>query len=84
MIALAISYGLYKNDWKLLRTTLGVSLTIQTMWTLAIMLLVATGYSVFGIMILWLFLTWTQAWTIVHFLPVVNWDGTGGDGDDKR
>lgn len=83
LIYLALSglfaYGLYKNNWKLLRVSLGLGLTAEMMWTLALVLLVSTGYPIFGIMILWLSMTWTTAWTLVHFLPVIDLNGIGND-----
>lgn len=84
VLGLVLLYAVARNDWNMLRKALIFGLFTKTIWTIALIILAFQGYSIFVTMTFWLFLAWTQAWTIVHFIPVITWDGEGGDHDDKR
>lgn len=84
LLGVSLAYNLKTNNHKRTRQTLIAGLFVQMLWVIALVLLVFQGYNVFVTMTLWILLAWIKAWTIVHFLPVINWDGRGGEIDDKR
>lgn len=64
--------ALMMNRWKSLKIALGVGLFSKFLWTYALLYLVFHGYPIYATCILWGFLAWTQAWTIIHFIPPLN------------
>lgn len=75
-LALTMSYGLIRNDFKVTRKAMIAGLFTKTMWTIALLILAFQGYNIFITLVFWLMLTWVQIWTIVHFMPVINWNST--------
>lgn len=79
IIAGGLWYGLCANNWNVIKAFLITGLLMKTFWTFSLIYLAMNGSNVLDVAFLWLFLAWAQAWTLVHFVPVIGWNG-----DDNR
>lgn len=61
-------YNLWRNNWKWLKRLTICGLLIKSIWLFALVLRLFDGGNAI-ILALWLFLTYVQAMTYVHFVP---------------
>jgi len=73
-LSLEMAYGLLRNNWRIIKQALVLGLMSKLIWTYSLIYMVATGYPTFSTLILWSFLAWVQAWTIVFFVPTIGDD----------
>lgn len=75
-MATGVFVGLFINSWRLTRWFLMVGLLVKSLFMYALIDLgLRSGFSVvLGVLILWMFLTWVQFWTVVYFLPIPHAD----------
>ena len=79
ILGIFLLYSLRVNEWKWVRRGMIFGLFTKIVWTIALVLLAFQGYPIFVTMTLWLFMAWVQAWTIIHFTPVINEETENGD-----
>lgn len=68
-LGLAMIVALAINSWRSVRNVLIAGLASKLIWAYALIYMILHGYPVWATLIMWAFLAWVQAWTIIYFAP---------------
>ncbi len=69
LLGAGLARSLVRNDWKAIKRFLTAGLFIKSTWTIYLVLITIQYPSTSGILGLWLFMSFVQAMTIIHFVP---------------
>lgn len=70
-LSLSLWFGIYLNDWRLIKWSMSLGLLVKSVWTYALIVMgIQYGLAaVSGIIGLWLFATWIQLICLIYFTP---------------
>lgn len=62
-------YFIKRNDWANIRRSLIIALLFKAIWLFAIIIQIFSGQGNIAILVIWIFITYIQASTYIHFVP---------------